>query len=679
MLGAMNRVRVWAGTLTVGEGMIHETESKTQKKAADLTGLRENDPDIPKAPAPKQLGSYSSGQVKDTWATLHIVCRSWYEIMISQGGIASDIRVTNDHWDVDFALHLLERSFHAPLHLTLLLDNAARNRYTIMEAEAFIETAMRDHRARIRTLVVGRSGIRTDICEQLLRAHLPDLHNLSIGPDLTKCPSLDLDDLSEVTPVLTSLSIASSVRLNPTASEAGPIFLNVTRIQLSGSPSLFDTTVVSWDFMTIVGRLPALKELVLSDYFPESPASVALQPVSLPANMDKLEYRSSKPAYCIMVIDSLLVHDGVHRAVSLERADPRTLATIFTGAHKNSARRVQTGKGDAKHETGKHQLSTDEARTKIAIIIDREHDVVELRLVPDLSPSTSGTYYVRASRIYDSLVHLVAGIPLHTMRDMQVRSDQPMEILWRYVSLSRTLDKINVEGRTAHAFLKVFAQDARKFPALRHVCIASWRSADDEPTNYDDAATTLHTALVRRSSTGLPALDTIDVPWSRRVLHRTRLAYFRKGTASHSFKNVRDYTAKKTPQFYGEPDERTYGASTSAPQKGHADTAWADARHCMRNQKRKGEREETVDTILKDTQERATPTLETLRSVSSRPRTKPLRMTTRTEPSRMRGIEHEGSAGWRPVSTGSEESRKGPGEEVTGESEMKETENNDTA
>ncbi|KAI0028111.1 hypothetical protein K488DRAFT_90098 [Vararia minispora EC-137] len=389
------------------------------------------------------------------------------KIMISQGGIASDIRVTNDHWDVDFALHLLERSFHAPLHLTLLLDNAARNRYTIMEAEAFIETAIRDHRARIRSLVVGRSGIRTDITDQLLRAHLPDLHHLCIGPDLTKCPSLDLDDLSEVTPVLTTLSIASSVRLTPTASEAGPIFLNVTSIQLSGSPSLFDTTVVSWNFMTIVGRLPALKELVLSDYFPESPPPVALQPVILPADMDKLEYRSSKPAYCIMVIDSL--------------------------------------------------LSTDEARTKIAIIINSEHDVVELRLVPDITPSTPGTYYVRASRIHDSLVHLVAGIPLHTMRDMQVCSDQPMEILWRYVSLSRTLVKLSVEGRTAHGFLKVFAQDARKFPALRHVCIASWRSADDEPTNYDDVATSLHTVLVRRLSTGMPALDTIDVPWSRRV------------------------------------------------------------------------------------------------------------------------------------------------------------------
>ncbi|KAI0026545.1 hypothetical protein K488DRAFT_75265 [Vararia minispora EC-137] len=422
---------------------------------------------------------------------------------VVRGGMAADIRVTNEHWDVDFATHLLERSYRAPLRLTFLLDNTPRNRYTIVELEALIESAMRDHRARIWSLDVGKSGVRSDISKHLLRARLPDLHHLTIGPDLAHSLTLCVDELSEVTPSLTTLNIASSVKLSLSANGASPIFLNVARLELTGSPSLFDRTAVSWEFTTIVGRLPVLKVLILADYFPDSPLPDVLQPVELPTDMEKIVYRSRKPAYSIMVIDSLLVHNVAHRVATLVRADPRTLATVFSGARDNFVRRVEKGNEDTDHATGK-------------AITHHSKNSVELRIGSNISASSSGAYHIRALNIHDSLALVLACIPLDSLQEMLVISDLPVRVLWRYLSLSKTLENLHIAGPTAQEFLNVFKQDARRFPALGHVCLAAWRSDPDDRPNYDDAAESMFTALERRRSKGMRQLLTVHVPWSQK-------------------------------------------------------------------------------------------------------------------------------------------------------------------
>ncbi|KAI0026750.1 hypothetical protein K488DRAFT_75110 [Vararia minispora EC-137] len=405
------------------------------------------------------------------------------QIMISQGGIAGDIRVTNEHWDVDFACHLLERSYHAALHLTFLLDNIPWNRFTIDELDALIETAMTNHRARIWSLVVGRAGVRSDISNHLLRAQFPDLHHLTIGPDLARCPSLCVDDLSDVTPSLTTLSLASSMSIRSVMNGGRPIFLNVTRLELIGSSSLFDTTVVSWDFTNVVARLPALKVIVFADYFPESPQPSGLQPIDLPADMESLEFRSNKPAYSIMSINSLLEHNDARRVVGLARADPRTLATVFSGALDNFARWVNKGKEVSEHSTGEHQGSETDNRNYCERRtghrrITAHYLSVYIRIIPHSRAEHTRLPSARAGL-------LTSGF------------------LTRYAA-----------GPSAQEFLKVFEQDARRFPALREVYIANWQSGPDDPTIYVNAAETLLTALKRRQSKGMPRLNVLHVPWS---------------------------------------------------------------------------------------------------------------------------------------------------------------------
>ncbi|KAI0027202.1 hypothetical protein K488DRAFT_74732 [Vararia minispora EC-137] len=458
--------------------------------------------------------SYASGQVKDTWAVLHIVCRRWYQptvqqIMLTQGSVASDLRITDEHWDVDFARHLLERSIPYSIHLTMVLENRPRNAYTIQQLETFAEDVLINHRARIQSMVVGRSGFYANLNHLLLLAEFSGLRHLTIGSHLPKLGSLNADELSRAIPALNSLSLASTIALQQIPGKSLPVFPNLVTLELMGSPSKHDMTKISWDFLKVIGRIPALKLLVLSDYFPDTSRPSAIQPVVLPASINNLEYLSHKPARSVMDLDALLLHDGARRTVELIRTDPLTVVDVVTGALRNvEERAVKVGKGGPStpgpvvQGADEQQSENDKrVRLEISITINRDQDVVDLRLALGVLSAC----YIRVKNVGDHLAFAIACIPVHAISKMFVYSDEPIGVLWHFLKQSETLVEMQVVGRSTSEFVKLFEQDWKVFPALRDVSLM-------DGDGFASTSVSLLRALARRHAEGVYPMDVLAIP-----------------------------------------------------------------------------------------------------------------------------------------------------------------------
>ncbi|KAI0027616.1 hypothetical protein K488DRAFT_90659 [Vararia minispora EC-137] len=424
-------------------------------------------------------GSYASGQVKDTWAALHVICRKWYKVMLGHGAIATDIRITDEHWDVDFATHLLERSEPSGVQLTMLLSYSPRNAYTVVELQEFLETATRYHRDRIQSMVIGQSGIHTDLNDLLLRARFPVLCHLTIGPHLPRRVSLPVEDLSLQAPELMSLRLASCITLKLTAGIDHMIFPNVVKLELTGSSATFDTIDIPWDIVSIIGRLPALKYLVLADYFPRAPPPPSQRPEELSHGLAEIEYRSSKPASSVMALDALLQHETARRSLRLVRTDLHTLVDILSG---------------------RAWLAT-------SIDDDRGKNVVNLRLRSSLSKAP-GVLDIQVTDVGDYLAYVIACIPVNGVRRMQVQSVDPMQVLWQYIGHSEGLQELQVIGRSAEGFAKTFEQDLKMFSALRHVTIAG----RNRRSGLAQTLSSLLRALAQRHAEGMSRLEYLALP-----------------------------------------------------------------------------------------------------------------------------------------------------------------------
>ncbi|KAI0030115.1 hypothetical protein K488DRAFT_88052 [Vararia minispora EC-137] len=432
--------------------------------------------------------SYASGHVKDTWAALHVVCRRWYQIMLTHGGLASDIRITDEHWDVDFATHLLERSSPYSIHLTMVLENRARNIYTIQQLEAFAEHVMTNHRTRIQSMVVGRSGFYADLRNLLLVAHFPNLRHLTIGSHLLRLNSLNADELARVTPALITLSLASTTCLQQSVGKDHPIFLNLVSLELMGSPSKHDMTQIPWDFLKVIGRIPALKTLILSDYFPESTRPSAIQAVVLPASIKNIGYLSRKPTRSVMDLDALLLHVIDVVAGALRNVEERALHV------DKPASGPDLQGADERHSGGDRR-----ARLEISITVLLELDVVDLRL----ASGESSVFNIRMKNVNDHLAFAIACFPMHEIRKMFVYSHEPVRVLWQYLKQSRTLVELRVVGRSGAEFVKLFEQDSKAFPALRDVSLMD---------NGDFSPELLLRALARRHAEGVRQVDALAIP-----------------------------------------------------------------------------------------------------------------------------------------------------------------------
>ncbi|KAI0028917.1 hypothetical protein K488DRAFT_89274 [Vararia minispora EC-137] len=370
--------------------------------------------------------------------------------MLVQGSIAADIRITNEHWDVVFATHLLERSFPAPIRLTIDLDNIARNWRTARELQSFLETATRDHRARICSLVVNCPGVKLDFRSILLRAQFPELRHLVIGKNLRKCALLTADGLSEAIPAATTLQVPSTIKLANDEDVDGPIFTNVVKLELIGAHATTNRSV-DWDFMAVVGRLPSLKFLSLENYFPDSSPPHSVSPVILPSCMREISYQSCKSASSIMDIDALFQHSSARRYVRLRRVDARTLVQTVAGALSNAGLRLKNGELRADRTSGHLTTAT--------IVVNSPNDYVELRIGAVLSSTIPAVYHIQAEGVDDSLAHMLACVPKDGMRDMLVVCDVPARCLWRYLGLSETLTKLHIVGSSAQEFAEVLEQD----------------------------------------------------------------------------------------------------------------------------------------------------------------------------------------------------------------------------
>ncbi|KAI0026935.1 hypothetical protein K488DRAFT_74958 [Vararia minispora EC-137] len=452
--------------------------------------------------------SYASGEVKDTWAALHVVCRRWYQIMLAQGDVASDIRITDEHWDVDFATHLLERSSPYTIHLTMVLENRARNAYTIQQLETFAEHVLTNHRVRIQSMVVGRSGFYADLRDLLLLDRFPRLRHLTIGSHLPRLASFNADELSPVMPALNSLSLASTAGLRQTAGKDHPIFLNLVTLELTGSSSKHDTTNIPWEFLKVIRRLPALQILLLSDYFPKSTRPSATQSVVLPASVHNIEYLSHKPTRSIMDVDALLSHDRARRTVELNRTDPLTVVDVVAGGLENIEERAVNLNDDNDGPAFRPDLqgSTDRRcgdnrreRLEISIAVDHEQDIVDLRL----GSGVSSVVNIRIKNVGEYLAFAIARIPVHEIRKMFVYCDEPVGVLWQFFKESRTLVELQVVGRTVAEFVKVFEQDSKAFPALRDISLV-----DDGRFSPE----LLQRALARRHAEGVRRLNALAIP-----------------------------------------------------------------------------------------------------------------------------------------------------------------------
>ncbi|KAI0029767.1 hypothetical protein K488DRAFT_72710 [Vararia minispora EC-137] len=439
--------------------------------------------------------SYASGQVKDTWAALHVVCRRWYQIMLTEGVIASDIRITDEHWDVGFAPHLLERSIPYSIRLTMVLENRARNAYTIQQLEAFAEHVLTIHRTRIQSMVVGRSGFHADLKNLLLLAVFHRLRHLTIGSHLPRLRSLNVDELSRVIPAVNTLSLASTTGLQQTAGQTHPIFLNLVTLELTGSPSKHDDTKIPWEFLQIIGRIPALKSLVLSDYFPESSRPSWIQPVVLSASVDEIKAR---------------------RTVELDRTDPLTVVDIVTGALRNVEKRAinvendQPATGSDFQGADKRQSGDDRrARLEILIAVTREQDVAHLRL----ASGVSSMYNIRVKNVGDHLAFAIACIPVDEICKMSVYSDEPVRVLWQFLKQSKTLVELQVIGRSVAEFAKLFEEDSEAFLSLRDVSLAdSDGFSSDSHSNAGSTWVALLRALARRRAEGVCQVDALAIP-----------------------------------------------------------------------------------------------------------------------------------------------------------------------
>ncbi|KAI0027703.1 hypothetical protein K488DRAFT_90547 [Vararia minispora EC-137] len=448
-------------------------------------------------------GSYASGHVKDTWAALHVVCRRWYEVMIGQGTIASDIRITDEHWDVEFATHLLEQSNPFAVHLTMVLHYTPRNAYTVVQLQEFLGTAMTYHCARIQSMVVGQSGVHADLKELLLRAHLPDLRHLDIGPHLPIRVILCAEDLSLQAPELTTLRIASCALLQPTPGKTHSIFPNVVKLELTGSPSPVDISDIPWDIASVIGRLPALKILVLADYFPQTPRPTSQRPVELSHGLTKIEYQSSKPASSVMELDALLLHATARRSVRLGWADPHTLVDVLSGAFSNVKQRWDPDK--TLEETENETTRT--AWLATSIVVDRDEDIVDLRLRSSNSKAT-GIMDIQVRSAGDHLAYMVACIPSNAVRELHVQGVEPLRVLWRYMKHSTSLLDLHIIGRSAEGFANTIEQDPKMFANLRHVFIGGRICQPGLVATLSS----LLSALACRHTDGMTQLETLAFP-----------------------------------------------------------------------------------------------------------------------------------------------------------------------
>ncbi|VDB84662.1 unnamed protein product [Peniophora sp. CBMAI 1063] len=272
----------------------------------------------------KECGQNGEWTVKVMgWVTFSHICHIWRQVALSTPGLWREIKFS--HTGPKWAYEMVQRSKVAPLHVELGLGQNANPYWPSEEVLRFADHVMRSQPDRIRTLTIF--GENTAPLAIQLFTHDP-------------FPSMKFVHIENTSRLLLALSVNVLVNRVPKAAELcviGVLFRgtpsapleHLTYFDLQVSDVVDPESVYDWNLLDILGGMPALQHLYITDAYPPSSPPQERKPIVLAKPLETLTLTARRFPSEMAQFSEFLQHPTTFRDFDFSDAEPEVIARVL--------------------------------------------------------------------------------------------------------------------------------------------------------------------------------------------------------------------------------------------------------------------------------------------------------------------------------------------------------------